>query len=81
IESCQQRFGPALVGLMCVPPVGEDPAPHFAWLALCARRHALGTLSMWMSADFEAAIAAGATHVRIGSAIFGPRPAPPLRET
>ncbi len=81
IESCQQRFGPALVGLMCIPPAGEDPAPHFAWLALCARRHALGVLSMGMSADFEAAIAAGATHVRIGSAIFGPRPAPPLRET
>ncbi len=80
IESCQQRFGSALVGLMCIPPAGQDPAPHFAWLARCACRPALGTLSMGMSADFEAAIAAGATHVRIGSAIFGARPTPPLRE-
>ncbi|MGH7103358.1 MAG: YggS family pyridoxal phosphate-dependent enzyme [Acetobacteraceae bacterium] len=74
INSCQQRFGPALVGLMCVPPAGQDPGPHFAWLARCALSHDLGVLSMGMSADFEAAIAAGATEVRIGSAIFGARP-------
>ncbi len=73
IEACMKRFGAALTGLMCVPPAEGDPAPHFAWLAACARRHGLRTLSMGMSGDFEAAIAAGATHVRIGSAIFGAR--------
>ncbi|MGH7066199.1 MAG: YggS family pyridoxal phosphate-dependent enzyme [Acetobacteraceae bacterium] len=73
IDTCQQRFGAALEGLMCIPPAGENPDPHFAWLARCARRHGLGLLSMGMSADFEAAIAAGATEVRIGIAIFGPR--------
>lgn len=76
IAACRTRFGDALVGLMCIPPAAEDPAPHFAWLANCARRHHLAALSMGMSADFEAAIAAGATHVRIGTAIFGPRPSP-----
>ncbi len=73
IEDCRARFGAALAGLMCVPPAGEDPAPHFAWLAECAARHGLGVLSMGMSADFETAIAHGATHVRVGSAIFGAR--------
>jgi pyridoxal phosphate enzyme (YggS family) len=73
IEDCQGRFGAALTGLMCVPPQGEDPRPHFTWLAACAARHRLGTLSMGMSADFEIAIACGATCVRVGSAIFGGR--------
>jgi len=73
IDECKERFGPALVGLMCVPPAGEDPAPHFGWLADRAARHGLGVLSMGMSADFETAIACGATWVRIGSAIFGTR--------
>jgi len=73
IEDCRVRFGAALAGLMCVPPAGEDPAPHFAWLAGRAARHGLGVLSMGMSADFETAIACGATHVRVGSAIFGAR--------
>ena len=73
IEDCRVRFGAALAGLMCVPPAGEDPAPHFAWLADRAARHGLGVLSMGMSADFETAIACGATHVRVGSAIFGAR--------
>ena len=73
IAACRDRFGAALVGLMCIPPEAEDPGPHFAWLAECAARHALATLSMGMSADFETAIAHGATHVRIGTAIFGPR--------
>ncbi len=73
IEACRARFGSALAGLMCVPPLDEDPMPHFAWLAECAARHGLGMLSMGMSADFEAAIACGATHVRVGSAIFGAR--------
>jgi len=73
IESCLTRFGPALAGLMCVPPHDADPAPHFTWLADCARRHGLAVLSMGMSADFETAIRCGATHVRVGSAIFGAR--------
>lgn len=60
-------------GLMCIPPETEDPAPHFAALAQMAARNGLSGLSMGMSSDFEAAIAAGATHVRVGSAIFGAR--------
>jgi pyridoxal phosphate enzyme (YggS family) len=77
ITLCRGRFGDALVGLMCIPPVDADPAPHFEWLRGCAARHGLGTLSMGMSADYEIAIAHGATHVRVGSAIFGARPAAP----
>lgn len=73
ITACQARFDAALVGLMCIPPAEGDPAPHFAWLAACARRHGLAGLSMGMSGDFETAIAAGATHVRVGTAIFGAR--------
>ncbi len=73
IAACQERFGARLRGLMCVPPVGEDPGPHFAWLAACACTHGLSELSMGMSADFEIAIAHGATMVRVGSAIFGAR--------
>lgn len=76
IEGCRARFGPALCGLMCIPPAGGDPGPHFAWLAACAAQHGLAQLSMGMSGDFETAIAQGATHVRVGSAIFGTRPAP-----
>ncbi len=73
IEACARRFGSALAGLMCIPPAETDPAPHFAWLAACARRHGLGTLSMGMSGDYETAILHGATHVRVGRAIFGAR--------
>jgi pyridoxal phosphate enzyme (YggS family) len=62
-----------LHGLMCIPPEGEDPAPHFALLAGMAARNGLSGLSMGMSSDFESAIAHGATHVRVGSAIFGAR--------
>lgn len=62
-------------GLMCIPPVDADPAPHFAHLARIAARNGLEVLSMGMSDDFEVAIAHGATHVRLGSALFGPRPA------
>jgi hypothetical protein len=58
---------------MCIPPAEEDPRPHFLHLAELAARHALPVLSMGMSADFEAAIACGATHVRVGSAVFGAR--------
>ena len=60
-------------GLMCIPPEGEDSTPHFTALATMAARNGLTGLSMGMSGDFEAAIAAGATHVRVGSAIFGAR--------
>ena len=60
-------------GLMCIPPAGENPAPHFALLAKLAREHSLAWLSMGMSADFESAIKFGATHVRVGTAIFGER--------
>ncbi len=75
IRDCRGRFGDALVGLMCIPPAEGDPAPHFAWLAACAAHHGLATVSMGMSGDYEAAIAHGATHVRVGSAIFGARAA------
>lgn len=61
------------VGLMCIPPEGTDPAPHFAMLAEMAARNGLSGLSMGMSSDFEVAIAHGATHIRVGSAIFGAR--------
>jgi pyridoxal phosphate enzyme (YggS family) len=73
IDECKGRFGAALAGLMCVPPLEEDPRPHFTWLADRAAKHGLAVLSMGMSADFEAAIACGATWVRVGSAIFGAR--------
>jgi PLP dependent protein len=69
--ACAQ--GLPVVGLMCIPPEGDDPAPHFAMLADMAARNGLDGLSMGMSADFEIAIAHGATHVRVGSAIFGAR--------
>jgi pyridoxal phosphate enzyme (YggS family) len=73
IDDCKARFGVRLRGLMCVPPADQDPAPHFAWLAARAAKHGLPELSMGMSADFEIAIAQGATAVRVGSAIFGGR--------
>lgn len=74
IEACQRRFEAALAGLMCIPPAEGDPAPHFRALAACARRHGLAVVSMGMSGDYETAIRHGATHVRVGSAIFGARP-------
>ncbi len=73
ISDCQSRFGAVLTGLMCIPPHGEDPAPHFAWLADRAAKHGLPVVSMGMSADYEIAIALGATLVRVGTAIFGGR--------
>jgi len=72
IAQCR-GLGLPLVGAMCIPPAGEAPEPHFALLAKIAERNGLKGLSMGMSADFEAAIALGATHVRVGSAIFGAR--------
>jgi pyridoxal phosphate enzyme (YggS family) len=73
IEACKARFGTALRGLMCIPPAEEGPTPHFLALATLAARHGLSVLSMGMSADYEAAIQCGATHIRVGSAIFGSR--------
>ena len=73
IEECRGRLELPIVGLMCVPPLDEEPAPHFALLREIARRNGLEILSMGMSADFEKAIRFGATHVRIGTAIFGAR--------
>jgi hypothetical protein len=68
-----RRLELPLVGLMCIPPLDQDPAPHFGFLAKLARDHGLDQLSMGMSADFEMAIRFGATHVRVGTAIFGER--------
>jgi PLP dependent protein len=76
IAACMTRFGASLRGLMCIPPADDDPAPHFARLVSIAKRHGLVMISMGMSADFETAIAQGATHVRVGTAIFGHREAP-----
>jgi pyridoxal phosphate enzyme (YggS family) len=73
IVECRDRLGLPISGLMCVPPIDEEPALHFALLREIARRHELGVLSMGMSADFEKAIRFGATHVRVGTAIFGAR--------
>ncbi len=75
IGICRQRFGDLLVGLMAIPPADADPAPFFQHLARIGAAHGLARLSMGMSGDFEQAIACGATSVRIGSAIFGGRPA------
>lgn len=77
IEACRITHGLPVTGLMCIPPVDDEPGLHFSLLREIARRHGLKVLSMGMSADFEIAIAFGATHVRIGSAIFGARPRPP----
>ena len=74
VRDCRARFGIAVVGLMCIPPAERDPTPYFRYLASLAAGHGLGTLSMGMSDDLEAAIAAGATQVRVGTSIFGPRP-------
>lgn len=73
IASCRQTYGLAVSGLMCIPPADEEPALHFALVETIARRNGLNKLSMGMSADFETAIRFGATHVRVGSAIFGER--------
>ena len=73
LAACRDRYGLTIVGLMCIPPADEAPAPHFALTAKIAGRNGLKLLSMGMSADFQTAIAFGATHVRVGSAIFGAR--------
>ena len=76
VAECRDRLGLPIAGLMCVPPLDEEPSPHFALLREIARRTGLDVLSMGMSADFETAIRFGATHVRVGTAIFGARRAP-----
>jgi pyridoxal phosphate enzyme (YggS family) len=73
IQACRTTYGLAIEGLMCIPPAAEPPAPHFALLAKIAQRNGLPLLSMGMSADYEIAVRFGATHVRVGSAIFGSR--------
>jgi hypothetical protein len=73
IADCRDRLGLPIIGLMCIPPEDEEPALHFALLREIARRNGLDQLSMGMSADFETAIRFGATHVRVGTAIFGAR--------
>lgn len=73
IALCRNSYGLGVSGLMCIPPAEQPPSPHFALLGQIARRNGLRTLSMGMSADYAAAIQLGATHVRIGSAIFGAR--------
>jgi PLP dependent protein len=75
IIECRDRLGLLIEGLMCIPPLDEEPALHFALLREIARRTGLSVLSMGMSADFEKAIRFGATHVRIGTAVFGAREA------
>ena len=75
IDRCRDEWKLPVSGLMCIPPVEDQPAPHFAFLARLARQAGLSELSMGMSGDFEAAIALGATCIRVGSAIFGERAA------
>jgi pyridoxal phosphate enzyme (YggS family) len=73
LDQCRAAYGLTISGLMCIPPLSEAPGPHFALTAKIARRNGLKLLSMGMSADFATAIQLGATHVRVGSAIFGAR--------
>ena len=73
VAACRDTHKLPIVGLMCIPPVDEEPAPHFALLAKMAARNDLATISMGMSADYETAIRLGATHVRVGTALFGQR--------
>jgi PLP dependent protein len=79
IRDCRERLQLPVHGLMCIPPFDQEPSPHFALLREIARRHGLAGLSMGMSGDFEIAIRLGATHVRVGTAIFGARPNPPAQ--
>ncbi|GGP39067.1 YggS family pyridoxal phosphate-dependent enzyme [Streptomyces abikoensis] len=74
LADCRETHGLDVVGLMCIPPAGEPPEPHFSTLAKIAARNGLELLSMGMSTDYATAVEYGATHVRVGSAIFGSRP-------
>ena len=73
LRACREDYGLEISGLMCIPPIEEAPAPHFALTAKIAQRNGLKLLSMGMSADYALAVQFGATHVRVGSAIFGER--------
>jgi len=73
LAACREKYGLKISGLMCIPPFDEAPGPHFALTVKIAKRNDLKLLSMGMSADFATAIALGATHIRVGSAIFGER--------
>ncbi len=73
LRDIRERFHLKIAGLMCIPPVGEPAGPHFALLRKIAKRNGIDKLSMGMSDDFETAIGFGATHIRVGSALFGPR--------
>ncbi|HSV28381.1 MAG TPA: YggS family pyridoxal phosphate-dependent enzyme [Candidatus Omnitrophota bacterium] len=73
IRLCRREYGLPVAGVMCIPPVDQDPAPHFRLLAEIAARNGLAVVSMGMSGDYPEAIRHGATHVRVGSAIFGSR--------
>ncbi len=73
VATCRDTYKLPVVGLMCIPPVDEEPALHFALLAKMAARNGLGSISMGMSADYETAVKLGATHVRVGTALFGER--------
>jgi pyridoxal phosphate enzyme (YggS family) len=77
IKDCIERLSLPVVGLMCIPPAGDEPALHFALLREMAKRHGLSCLSMGMSEDYPVAIQQGATHVRLGTALFGARDAAP----
>ena len=76
VALCRDELGLPVVGLMCIPPVDQQPSPHFALLSKMAERNGLAGLSMGMSADYQTAVMLGATHVRVGSAIFGKRDYP-----
>ena len=76
VAFCRDELHLPLLGLMCIPPVDDTPGPHFALLRKIAERNGLSGLSMGMSSDFESAVRVGATHVRVGSAIFGSRDYP-----
>jgi len=78
VAKCQNEYGLEISGLMCIPPLAENPGPHFALLRKLAKKMNLPMLSMGMSGDYETAIEMGATHIRVGSAIFGNRP--PLKQ-
>lgn len=73
VKACRETYELPVVGLMCIPPVDEEPALHFALLGKMAARNGLSGLSMGMSADYETAVRLGATHVRVGTALFGHR--------
>lgn len=75
LAACRTEYGLAIEGLMCIPPADAPPAPHFALLAKIAARNGLGALSMGMSGDYAIAAQLGATHLRIGTALFGARKA------